>query len=102
VSAQETGSRGPDHVYHVLLRRGAGARITGTGGRASITGAETVVGLERAVTAKGSKGCAGVDGRPSGVLPMTNRFTMSRTGETGVLWLRFQAKKEICDYTSPV
>jgi hypothetical protein len=24
--------------------------------------------------------------------PMTNRFTVSRTGETGVLWLRFQDK----------
>jgi hypothetical protein len=38
-------------------------------------------------------GCAGVDGRPSGVLPMTNRFTVSRTGETGVLWLRFKSQK---------
>jgi Methyltransferase domain len=25
---------------------------------------------------------------------MTNRFTVSRTGETGVLWLRFQSQKE--------
>jgi len=38
-------------------------------------------------------GCAGVDGRPSGVLPMTNRFTASRTGQTSVLWLRFQSQK---------
>jgi hypothetical protein len=25
--------------------------------------------------------------------PMTNRFTVSRTGETGVLWLRFQSRR---------
>jgi hypothetical protein len=31
---------------------------------------------------------AGADGRPLGVLPMTNRFTVLRTGETGVLWCR--------------
>ena len=44
-------------------------------------------------TNKAILGCAGVDGRPSGVLPMTNRLTVSRTGETGVLWCRFRGQK---------
>jgi hypothetical protein len=36
-------------------------------------------------------------GRPSGVLPMTNRFTMSGTGETGCTMYGavFEIKKEI-------
>jgi hypothetical protein len=33
------------------------------------------------------------DGTPSGVLPMTNRFTVSRMGETGVLWCCFRGQK---------
>src|SRR5271165_3106163 len=33
------------------------------------------------------------DGTPSGVPPMTNRFTVSRTGETGVVWCRFRKQK---------
>ena len=39
-------------------------------------------------------GCAGGDGASSGVLAMTNRFTVSRTGETGVTWCRLEAKKD--------
>jgi membrane associated rhomboid family serine protease len=35
------------------------------------------------------------DGTPSEVLPMTNRLTVSRTGETGVLWAVSEIKKEI-------
>jgi hypothetical protein len=38
-------------------------------------------------------GCAAADGRPSGVLPMKNRFMVSRTSETGVLWCRFRDQK---------
>src|SRR5271169_5321289 len=34
-----------------------------------------------------------VDGTPSGVPPMTNRFTVSRTGETGVVWCHFREQK---------
>src|SRR5208283_4425472 len=33
------------------------------------------------------------DGTPSGVPPMTNRFTVSRTGETGIVWCRFREQK---------
>jgi hypothetical protein len=33
------------------------------------------------------------DYTPSGALPMTNSFTVSRTGETGVLWFRLEELK---------
>jgi hypothetical protein len=36
---------------------------------------------------------AAADSRPSGALPMKSPFTVSRTGETGVLWGRFQDQK---------
>ena len=39
--------------------------------------------------------CTSADGGASGVLRLKNRFTVSRTGETGVLWFRFRANKEI-------
>jgi len=34
-------------------------------------------------------------GTPSGMLPMKNRFTVSRTREAGVRWCRSSAKNEI-------
>jgi hypothetical protein len=41
----------------------------------------------------GNPGVAVTDGRPSGVLPMKNRFTVSRTGEMGVKCLPFSKSK---------
>jgi CheY-like chemotaxis protein len=38
-------------------------------------------------------GCAAAAGKPSGVFPMKNRFTVSRTGQTDVLWCRFRDQK---------
>ena len=37
-------------------------------------------------------GCTGVDGGPSGVVPM-KLVSVLRTGKTGVLWCRFPAQK---------
>ena len=78
-----------------LLPLQAGSRADGQGSRAE--SGYSGVGIRRRVAKVGHKwgnfGRAGVDGRPSGVLPMTNRFTVSRTGETGVLCLRFKNQK---------
>ena len=61
--------------------------------RSAVSGLALGEVLQKRAESGAISGCAAADGRSSGVLPKESRFTVLRTGETGVLWCRFRDQK---------